>query len=827
MDREPVVVICCEFLAESVSAPAPPEHGRSGQGGSVSGAGDSGREVESLRERMSLFRDAAVRINESLELDAVLQGVLDSARELAGARYGLIALVAEDQVLTDCLTSGLTPEQSEGFLHQMPHRFEFFNLLFGIEERLRLDDFQGFLKESGLPEFRPPFPASDAMAYLAVPIRHRDQRTGSIYLTEKEGGFTAEDEETLAMFASLAALVISNALRYRGEQRARADLEGLVNTAPMIVLVFQAATGAVTSMNRDARRLIRDLGLRIKSIQELIGAGTYQLADGRMLSQGESSLLEMLQSGEAVRDEEMIAEFPDGTRLVLMVNATPIRSVDGNVESVVLAAQDLTPQAEAERLRTEFLGMIGHELRSPLAAIKGSATTLLQSESSLDPAEMVQFFRIIDEQSDYMRDLLSDLIDVVRIETGTLPVTPAPTEMARLVEEARNTFMGAGGRENIHIDLPFDLPPVMADRRRIVQVVSNLLANASRNSHDGSAIRVEAARDGVHVSVSVVDNGRGVTAERLPHLFVKFSRSDGSNQARDLGLGLAICKGIVEAHGGRIWAESDGPGLGSRFTFTVPVSDTAPPGAAARRVGALGWRADGEPIRVLVVDDDPRTLKRVRDSLADEGYEPTVTGDPEQVARLIEEVDPHVVLLDLMLPGTDGIELMQDILTVRDTPIIFLSAYSRDDLVAQAFEMGAADYIIKPSSPTELAARVKAAARNKLARRGRPGPAHRTVGRFALGDLAINYDARMVTVAGSPVNLTRIEFNLLAELSANAGIPQTREQLLRKVWGPDKADDAQRLRTIIKNLRRKLGDSATNPKYIVTVPHFGYRIDKP
>ena len=114
-----------------------------------------------------------------------------------------------------------------------------------------------------------------------------------------------------------------------------------------------------------------------------------------------------------------------------------------------------------------------------------------------------------------------------------------------------------------------------------------------------------------------------------------------------------------------------------------------------------------------MVDDDPRTLKRVRDSLADEGYEPTVTGDPEQVARLIEEVDPHVVLLDLMLPGTDGIELMQDILTVRDTPIIFLSAYSRDDLVAQAFEMGAADYIIKPSSPTELAARVKAAAREQ------------------------------------------------------------------------------------------------------------------
>ena len=792
----------------------------------MSGAGDLEREAESLRERLSRFRDAALRVNESLELDAVLQGVLDSARELTGARFALISLCEEDQVPTECLTSGLTPEQSEGFLDQMPNRFEFFNLLFGIEESLRLDDFQGYLRGHGLPEFSAPFPTSEAMAYLAAPIRHRGQRTGSIYVTEKKGGFTAEDEETLAMFASLAALVISNALRYRGEQRARADLEGLVSTAPMSVLVFEAATGAVTSVNRDARRLLGDLGLRIQSVQELVDAGTYRRADGRVVSRGEPFVANILQSGEVVRDEEMVAEFPDGTSIVFMVNATPIRSAEGKVESVVVAVQDMTPQAEAERLRAEFLGMIGHELRAPLAAIKGSATTLLQSESSLDPAEMAQFFRIIDEQSDYMRDLLSDLIDVVRIETGTLPISPAPAEMARLVEEARNTFMGVRGRENIHIDLPSDLPALMADRRRIVQVVSNLLANASRNSHDGSAIRVEAVRDGAHVAVSVVDNGRGVTAERLPHLFVKFSRSDGPDRGRDLGLGLAICKGIVEAHGGRIWAESEGPGLGSRFTFTVPVADTAPPGAAPRQGGAPGWLSGDEPIRVLAVDDDPRTLKRVRDSLADEGHETTVTGDPQQVASLIEEVDPHVVLLDLMLPGADGIELMQDILAVRDTPVIFLSAYSRDDIVAQAFEMGAADYIIKPFSPTELAARVKATVRNKPAQKGRHAPARRTLGRFALGDLAIDYDARAVTVAGRPVDLTRIEFDLVAELSANAGIPLTHDQLLRKVWGPDKADGAHRVRTVIKNVRRKLGDSASSPKYIATVPHFGYRMNK-
>ena len=793
----------------------------------MSGAGDVGREVESLRERLSRFRDAALRINESLEFDDVLQGVLDSARELTGARYAMISLGKENQLPAECLTSGLTPEQSEAFFHQMPDKWEFYEFLFGIEETLRLDDFQGFLRDNGLPEFRAPFPASDAMAYLAAPIRHLGQRTGSVYVTEKEGGFSVEDEETLAMFAVQAALVISNARRYRSEQRARADLEGLVSTAPMSVVVFDAATGAVTSMNRDARRLLGDLGLSVKSIYELFAAGTYRRGDGEVISPQTSSLKTVLSSGEIVRDEEVTVEFPNGRSIVLMVNATPIRSDGGDVESVVVAAQDMTAHAQAERLRTEFLGMIGHELRAPLAAIKGSATTLLQSESSLDPAEMAQFFRIIDEQSDYMRDLLSDLVDVVRIETGTLPVSPAPVEIARLVEEARNTFVGTGGRQSILIDLPADLPAVMADRRRLVQVVNNLLVNASRNSHEGATIRIEAARDGVHIAVSVVDNGRGVTAERLPHLFVKFSRPDGPDQVRDLGLGLAICKGIVEAHGGRIWAQSDGPGLGSRFTFTVPVSDAAAPAAAPRRRGAPGGRAGGEPIRVLAVDDDPRALKRVRDSLTDEGYEPIVTGDPQQVAALIEEVDPDVVLLDLMLPGTDGIELMQDILAVSDTPVIFLSAYSRDDLVAEAFEMGATDYIIKPFSPTELAARVKAALRNKPAQQARKAPPHRRPGRFALEGLAIDYPARAVTVAGRPVDLTRIEFDLLSELSANAGIPRTHEQLLHKVWGPDHANDAQRLRTVIKNLRRKLGDSASSPKYIATVPHYGYRMEKP
>ena len=776
-------------------------------------------ELEALRERLSRLYEAFLRINESLEFEAVLQGTLDSSRELTGARFGVIVLVDDQQEPVEFLSSGVTPEQASQ-LWELPDSREFFEFLFGVDEPLRLQDFQSYCKEHGLPEFGSPIPVSPATAYLGAPIRDRDQQVGTIFLAEKEEGFSAEDEETLVMFASQAGLVISSARRFRQERRARADLETLVNTAPMAVLVFDAKTREARSINREARRLLGDLRLPGDSVNELISTGTYRRADGRVISQQELSLEQVLISGETVRDEEMIIEFPDGQNFVVMVNATPIRSAEGAVESLIVTVQDMTPLAEMERLRTEFLGMVGHELRSPLAAIKGSTATLLEGQVSLDPGEMVQYHRIIDEQADYMRDLITDLIDVVRIETGTLSVNPVPLELSRLVDEGRNTFLNAGGRDNIRINLPPDLPLVLADRRRIVQVINNLLTNASRNSNEKSTIQVDARVQDVHVAVSVTDNGRGVPADRMPHLFAKFYRLEGPDQNRDLGLGLAICKGIVEAHSGRIWAESDGPGLGSRFTLTIPASDEITPQAAPPRVkSAVRPRrtVSSEGIRVLAVDDDPRTLKHVRDTLARAGYEPVVTGDPEEVSSLIEETDPEVVLLDFMLPGKDGIELMKEIFAIRDTPVIFLSAYDQDELIARAFEMGAVDYVVKPFSPTELVARVRAALRKR--------PDHPET--FELGDLAINFTERSVTVAGQLVDLTPTEFRLLAELSAKAGSAMDHDWLLQRVWGPDQSGNAGRMRTVVKNLRQKLGDDARSPRYIVTVPHVGYRMPKP
>ncbi|MXZ70994.1 MAG: response regulator [Acidobacteria bacterium] len=775
------------------------------------------RRIEDFDERASRLSAAVLRISSSLDLDTVLHEAVDSARALTGARYGVITTVDKDGRVQEFVTSGFTPAEEDRMAtwSDGPRLFEHFR---DLDAPLRLADLPTYVRSLGF--------SSELMrskTLQGTPLRHGDDYVGNFFLAEKEGDqeFTRTDEEILTLLASQAAAAIANARAHHDERRARAGLEALIETSPVGVVVFDGA-GKPVSFNREARRIVEALNTPGYSSEQLLDSITCRRADGREIALREYPLAQQFSNGETVRAEEMTLSVPDGRSVTTLVNSTPIRPVGSAVESVVVTLQDLAPLDELERLRAEFLSLVSHELRTPLISIKGSTATVLGAAPAPEPAEMLQFFRVIDQQADHMRGLIGDLLDHGRIVTGTLSVSSEPVEVAALVDQARSTFLSGAGSQPLSITLAEDLPRVMADRGRIVQVLNNLLSNAARHSPEWTPIRIAAARDGVHVAISVTDAGRGVPADRLPRLFRRHAGDAGEDAEGGLGgsgLGLSICKGLVEAHGGRIWAQSDGAGRGTCFTFTVPVAEEAVVATAAASPGrSRPARKGQQQTCILVVDDDPQTLRYVRDALAESGYSPVVTGDPEELVDLIRMHQPALVLLDLLLPGTDGIKLIERIPELGDLPVIFISAYGRDETVVKALDAGAADYIVKPFSPSELTARVRAA----LRRRTEPEP-------FVLGGLSIHYEQRRVAVEGRPVELTATEYELLRLLSVNAGRVLTYDTLLHQAWKrrDGGSPDPKLVRAVVKRLRRKLGEDAANPAYIRNERGVGYRMPGP
>jgi DNA-binding response OmpR family regulator len=224
---------------------------------------------------------------------------------------------------------------------------------------------------------------------------------------------------------------------------------------------------------------------------------------------------------------------------------------------------------------------------------------------------------------------------------------------------------------------------------------------------------------------------------------------------------------------------------------------------------------------VLAVDDEPQVLRFLQRALNEAGYQVMVTMNPSEVTRLVELEEPDMVLLDLMLPGASGFDLLQRIREFSGVPVIFLTARDQPEDVVRALKLGADDYITKPFSPSELLARIQASLRRRVLPdtiEVRPP--------FALGDLAIDFAQRRVISGGRLVSLTATEYKLLYELAVHSGRVLTHDQLLQRVWGPEYSGETGLVRSFIRNLRRKLGDDAHQPRYIFAEPRVGYRMPK-
>ena len=770
---------------------------------------------------ISRYCRACLRVTESLEPESILQGIIDAASYLADARYGALITFDESGGIADMASFGMDVAECRTWL-ELYGGAGVIHFLEQSDGPIRVNDVASRSRDYELPEDRPEF-----HTFLGSAVRHQGENFGSIYLTEKEGGgiFTQEDEDIFHLFAVHAGLVLWNARRHREERRARNDLEALLDISPAGVLVFDAKTGALRSINEEIRRILGKLNVPTHDLSQLLDMMTLRTPDGRLIPLEELPITRALRTGEMVLAEEIVIELPEGTEVNTLVNARPVYREDGQIETVVATIQDIAHLEELRRQRAEYFNSISHNLRTPLTSIQGSVASMLASPQPPDATQARQFLRIIDEQANQMGKLINDFVDMTQIEAGTLAVTLAPTEAPALLLEAKETFLRETRTAAITLEVAPDLPRVMADGQRIIQALVGLFKVLSGSQVPSSTIRVSASPEESYVVFTVAAEAGPAPAGPLFHPFSRrfgpSSKPSESEKTVD-DADLALYRGIVEAHGGRLSAGGGARKTAPRISFTLPIANDVEINAAPVGTALARRHSDTEEVRVLALDGDPEARRYVRNALQEGGFVPFVAGSPLEQESLVESVKPHLLLVEPALPQVDGLELMEAIRRITDAPVIFVSAGGDGRDMDRAFELGAADYVVKPFTPTELAARIRAALRRSQAP-GRDAASKPLV----LGDLVIDYSQRAVAVAGRPVQLTATEYKLLCELAGAAGRVLTHEHLLHLVWGPLYTTDIQVLQTYIKQLRGKLGDDARHPTYIFTQPRVGYRMASP
>jgi PAS domain S-box-containing protein len=311
-------------------------------------------------------------------------------------------------------------------------------------------------------------------------------------------------------------------------------------------------------------------------VERLIRPGAADLV-GRVLESGDVPLLDewldQVRAAARGADEKLDEWETERDGRCWQVQVLPIAAdARATPMGALVLLRDITRHREVQRLKDELVSVVSHELRTPLAVVLGFAELMVQRD--LDPQEMRNYAGLIHEESGRLIGLLNEFLDLQRLESGRARFRCGPVALAPLCHGVAQRLATSGARHRLIVDVPDALPPVLADPDRLVQVLTNLVSNAVKYSPAGGDVTIAAVSADEQVVLRVTDQGLGLPHEALTDLFDKFYRVDTPDRRGigGTGLGLAICRQIVEGHGGRIWAESDGPGHGSAFSFTLPAA---------------------------------------------------------------------------------------------------------------------------------------------------------------------------------------------------------------------------------------------------------------
>jgi PAS domain S-box-containing protein len=413
----------------------------------------------------------------------------------------------------------------------------------------------------------------------------------------------------------------------------------------------------------------------------------------------------------------------DGSTFPVSCSLTPLQR-DGQPAGAVLEFRDISDELLAQkaledtnRRKDEFLATLSHELRTPMTAVLGWARMLKLGLSEKDSHDAVD---AIERSATMQAQLIDDVLDVSRIVAGKMTFRPTPVDFGTVVQAAMTTVHPAATAKNIEIlvSVPPSLPRVLGDEGRLQQIVWNLLSNAVKFTPRGGTVTLRAAHVGPTLRLTVQDTGKGIEPGYLPHVFEAFSQEDATftRSHEGIGLGLSIVRSLVELHGGRIRAASEGAGRGATFVVEIPAIESArvttdSPPTVANTMASLpstGELPNLNGARVLVIDDQEFTrdlfVAIFRRANGDVRAASSVRAGLEE----FEARPPDVVICDLAMPEEDGFVFLHEIRArpsaSNATPVIALTAFGRPEDRAQALAAGFTDFLKKPIQPEELVA---------------------------------------------------------------------------------------------------------------------------
>lgn len=514
-----------------------------------------------VRQRDYLL-EIARALTQELDLDKLLGRILRISIEMLVGQAGLIALRAEGGgwrvVVSQSIPAGFLREV-EGFLDQIPDHAD--PQGFELPEISRLFNELARSASFGL------------LTGLGLPLVARGQVVGIILLFRAYvNSFSPNDFTLLSSFANQAAIAVQNAQLYTQTNQEKSRTNALLDSLADGILIL-SPDHHVERVNPAMGRV---LNLPVEAILDQHHEEIVRWAkppSGPTLEQAEADGWPLTQHAHLYIEGDLLRNG-DQPPLAVGITYTPLFSEEERLLNIIATVRDITKFRQADELKSTFISIISHELKTPVALIKGYVSTLRREDAEWDPEIVQDSLEVIEEESDRLAELIENLLDASRLQAGGLALKRSDVNLSALAQRVAERMQTQTQSHTIAVDFPEFFPIILADENRIQQVLTNLIGNAVKYA-PGGEIRLSGEVRPEMVIVCVSDQGPGIAAEDIPHVFDRFYRSpEMARQTKGAGLGLYLTRAIVEAHGGRIWVDTV-PGQGARFCFSLPRESAA------------------------------------------------------------------------------------------------------------------------------------------------------------------------------------------------------------------------------------------------------------